>query len=134
MALLDSHAAFVVHCNKIDGSGWLRNLMSRQGLRTFSDLGFAIGTPQTPATSVEFEAFCTQINSGVDMTISEISRVRRLHFEACTMIVAHQVLGDAGADGVKKLPQAETSQVGSTTGSTYPGCPSQESCSQAMPL
>jgi len=99
MALVDSNAAFVVHCNKIDGSGWLRNLMSRQNLRSFSDLGFAIGTPQTPATSVEFEAFCTQINSGVDMTISEISRVRRLHFEACTMIVAHtkqQVLGDAG--------------------------------------
>ena len=129
MALVDSNAAFVVHCNKIDGSGWLRNLMSRQNLRSFSDLGFAIGTPQTPATSVEFEAFCTQINSGVDMTISEISRVRRLHFEACTMIVAHtkqQVLGDAGTDGVKKLPQAEkqarlVQQQGRLTGLSITG-------------
>ena len=129
MALVDSNAAFVVHCNKIDGSGWLRNLMSRQNLRSFSDLGFAIGTPQTPATSVEFEAFCTQINSGVDVTISEISRVRRLHFEACTMIVAHtkqQVLGDAGTDGVKKLPQAEkqarlVQQQGRLTGLSITG-------------
>ena len=110
MALVDSHAAFVVHCDKIDNTGWLKNLMNRQALRTFSDLGFAVGTPQTPATTVEFDAFCTQINGGTDMTISEISRVRRLHFEACTLIVAHakqQVLGDSGAEGVKKLPQAE---------------------------
>lgn len=110
MALVDSHAAFVVHCDKIDSTGWLKNLMNRQALKTFSDLGFAVGTPQTPATTAEFDAFCTQINGGTDMTISEISRVRRLHFEACTLIVAHtkqQVLGDSGAEGVKKLPQAE---------------------------
>ena len=110
MALVDSRAAFVVHCDKVDSTGWLRRIMEASGLYTFSDLGFAVGTPQTPPTSQEFELFCTGINRNVDMTISEVSRVRRLHFEACTMIIAHtkqQVAGDSALDGVKKLPQAE---------------------------
>jgi len=49
-------------------------------------------------------------NNGTDMTISEISKVRRMLFEASTMIVAHtkqQVLSDAGQDSVRKLPVAE---------------------------
>ncbi|CAJ1435807.1 unnamed protein product, partial [Effrenium voratum] len=67
-------------------------------------------TPQVPASAPEFETFCTTINHGVEMTISELSKVRRLHFEASTMIVAHtrqQVSGDGVTDGVKKMPQAE---------------------------
>ncbi len=108
MALVDSRAAFGVHCDKVDSSGWLRRVLQASGLHTFSDLGFAVGTCQVPPTSHEFEPFCTGINRNVD--ISEVSRVRRLHFEACTMIIAHttqQVSGDGVADGVKKLPQAE---------------------------
>ena len=44
------------------------------------------------------------------MTISEVSRVRRLHFEACTLIVAHtkqQVWLHASVKGGRKLPTAE---------------------------
>lgn len=110
MALVDSQATFHVHCDKIDASGWLKTVMTRNSLRTFSDLGFAVGTPQSPATAGDFDAFCTQLNNGTDMTISEVSRVRRLHFEACTLIVAHtkqQVSLDASAEGSRKLPAAE---------------------------
>ena len=110
MALVDSQAAFKVHCDKIDVTGWLSQLMVDNQLNTFSDLGFAVGTPQVPASAPEFETFCTTINHGVEMTISELSKVRRLHFEASTMIVAHtrqQVSGDGVTDGVKKMPQAE---------------------------
>jgi hypothetical protein len=89
MALVDSNATFALHCDKIDGTGWLKNTMARNNLRTFSDLGFAVGTPQVPASQADFDQFCSQINNGADMTISEASRVRRLHFEACTLIVAH---------------------------------------------
>lgn len=99
-----------LHCNKVDPSQWLKNILWRNNLRTFSELGFAVGTPQTPPTTAEFEQFCTGLNGGVDMSISEASKVRRLLFEACTMIVAHtkqQVAGDASTDGVKKLPVAE---------------------------
>ena len=79
-------------------------------LRTFSDLGFAVGAPQAPAAPADFDGFCTQLNGGTDMTISEVSRVRRLHFEACTLIVAHtkqQVTLDANVEGSRKLPAAE---------------------------
>ena len=79
-------------------------------LRTFSDLGFAVGTPQSPAAQTEFDQFCVTINGGTDMTISEAARVRRLHFEACTLIIAHtkqQVSLDATVEGSRKLPMAE---------------------------
>jgi hypothetical protein len=110
MALVDSNATFALHCDKIDGTGWLKNTMARNNLRTFSDLGFAVGTPQVPASQADFDQFCSQINNGADMTISEASRVRRLHFEACTLIVAHtkqQVSLDASVEGGRKLPVAE---------------------------
>ena len=110
MALVDSQATFALHCDKIDGTGWLKRIMDRNNLKTFSDLGFAVGTPQTPASPADFEQFCSSLNANTDMTISEASRVRRLHFEACTLIVAHtkqQVSLDATVEGNKKLPVAE---------------------------
>eukprot|EP00435_Cladocopium_sp_Y103_P000779 s5414_g1.t1 len=110
MALVDSQATFQVHCDKIDSTGWLKRVMARNQLRTFSDLGFAVGTPQAPASSTEFDTLCNQLNNGTDMTISEVSRVRRLHFEACTLIVAHtkqQVSLDSSIEGARKLPAAE---------------------------
>ena len=110
MALVDSRATFQVHCDKIDSSGWLKRIMTRNQLRTFSDLGFAVGTPQSPASAADFDAFCNQLNNSVDMTISEVAWVRRLHFEACTLIVAHtkqQVNLDANMESSRKLPAAE---------------------------
>ena len=110
MALVDSQATFQVHCDKIDPSGWLKRVMAQNSLRTFSDLGFAVGTPQAPASSNEFDTFCNQLNANVDMSLSEVARVRRLHFEACTLIVAHtkqQVSLDATSEGNRKLPVAE---------------------------
>lgn len=95
---------------KIDATGWLKAVMGRNHSRTFSDLGFAVGTPQAPTAASDFDAFCTQLNAGTDMTISEGSRVRRLQFEACTLIVAHtkqQVSLDANAEIGRKLPAAE---------------------------
>ena len=110
MALVDSQATFELHCDKIDKSGWLKRKMESNSLRTFSDLAFAVGTPQTPGTAEDFDAFCNSINDGLDMSIAEASRVRRLHFEACTLIVAHtkqQVSLDATTEGSRKLPAAE---------------------------
>lgn len=83
-------------------TGWLRRLLGNNGLHSFSDLGFACGTPQSPPSAVEFDAFCTTLNGNVDLTLGESAKVRRIHFEACTMIIAHtkqQVAGEAGLDG-----------------------------------
>ena len=118
MALVDSQATFQLHCDKIDPSGWLKRMMAQNQLRTFSDLGFAVGTPQAPASTSEFDTFCNQLNGNVDMSISEVSRVRRLHFEACTLIVAHtkqQVSLDSSVEG-KASRSRETGEAPTAAG------------------
>ena len=110
MALIDSKASFDAQCDKIDESEELKKLMHRNNLRCFSELGYAIGTPQTPASDAEFRAFCTRLNSGAELDMASVSRVRRLHFEASTLVVAHlksQVSPEQGTEAVKKIPAAE---------------------------
>eukprot|EP00435_Cladocopium_sp_Y103_P060396 s860_g22.t1 len=94
MALVDSEAAFRSHCNAIDKSR----------------LAFAIGTPQTPPSEEAFRLFATELNGGIEPSITMMSLLRRLHFEAVTMVVAHlktNVAVDASADGARKLPPVE---------------------------
>lgn len=109
MSLVDSSAAFKAHVDTIDPSGALQTLLDGQGLRTFSQLAFAAGTPQSPLSEDSFKAFANELNGGVDMNIANLAKLRRLHFEAQTLIVAHlksQVAVDA-SEGIRKLPAAE---------------------------
>lgn len=78
-------AFFETHCDKIDESGWLKRIMNMNGPTTFSRLSIAIGTPQSPPSEDEFRRFAVALNLGTDLTMSEIAKVRRLHFEAVTM-------------------------------------------------
>ena len=110
MSLIDSEAAFKTHCDRVDSSGGLWQILDANELRTFSALGFAIGTPQSPPSEDEFRAFSTRLNAGTAMSMGESARLRRVHFEACTMIVAHlrsQVNQETGGETVRKLPTAE---------------------------
>jgi len=110
MALVDSEAAFEAHCDKIDGSGALKRLFSAKGLKTMSQLAFVCGTPQSPPSETEFATFCTELNNGIALSMSQFAEVRRLHFESSTMVVAHlktQVSMDGCPDAVRKLPVAE---------------------------
>ena len=110
MALIDSAAAFKAHCDKIDESGELAALFERNDLRTFADLGYAVGTPQAPPSEGEFKDFSVGLNNNIEPTLAQISRIRRIHFESCTMVVAHlksQVSQETSLDVVRKLPAAE---------------------------
>ena len=110
MALVDSNAAFVSHCDAIGPSGVLKNLCTGNGLRTFSQLAFAIGTPQQPCTADELKTFSNVLNGGTDLSVAALSQFRRLHFESQTLVVAHlqsQVTTDPSSEVPKKLPQAE---------------------------
>ena len=110
MALVDSEAAFASHCIAIDKSRGLLNLCTNTNLTSFMRLAFAIGTPQTPATDEAFKAFATEINGFVEPSITMMALLRRLHFEAVTMVVAHlktNVAIDAGTEGGRKLPPVE---------------------------
>ena len=56
-----------------------------------------------------FKQFASDLNGGTDMSIAQFAKLRRLHFEAQTLVVAHlksQVSIDA-TEGVRKLPAAE---------------------------
>jgi len=110
MALVDSEAAFASHCDAIDRSHELRNLCVTAELTTFMRMAFAIGTPQVPATDEAFRAFATELNGGVEPSLTLMSLLRRLHFEAVTMVVAHlktNVVTDASTEGGRKLPPVE---------------------------
>ena len=110
MALVDSEAAFASHCNSIDKSRELLNIFTAANLTSFMRLAFAIGTPQTPASEESFREFATEINGGIEPSITTLSLMRRLHFEAVTMVVAHlktNVTTDSAAEGGRKLPPVE---------------------------
>ena len=73
-------------------------------------MAFAIGTPQMRASEETFRDFATELNGGVEPSITMMSLLRRLHFAAVTMVVAHlktNVSVDAGVEGGGKLPPVE---------------------------
>ena len=93
----------------IDGSGALKALLEGNNLTTFSQLAFAAGTLQAPLSDEAFKVFGTQLNGGLDLTLASLARLRRLHFQAQTLVVAHlksQVAADS-SDSIRKLPLAE---------------------------
>ena len=113
MTLIDSNASFEKRCSDIDESGALLEGLKNQGVRCFSGLAFTIGTPQTAPSDRQYDDLAAKVY-GADPTLGQVSSLRRLHFEATTLIVIvaslnEQVKSDSADPGslVKKLPAAE---------------------------
>ena len=108
MALVDSEAAFEQRLKEVIPTAAVRGAIVNSGVRTFSGLAFASGTPQNPPTDDTFRAFADGIlPAGYDM--ATYSFFRRLHFEASTLVVAQlksKVTGDPD-EGRQKLPIVE---------------------------
>ena len=107
MSLLDSEAASKKRVIEI-GDEVLFQTLDNSGLKTFSGLAFACGTPQSQPDDAAFGAFAAGV-FGVPPTLGQLSQLRRLHFEACTIVFAtlkSNVAGDL-TDGIRKLPPAE---------------------------
>ena len=108
MALVDSKASFQSRCVEMCGDDAMYLKLSGKDIRTFSDLAFACGTPQSPPSPEEFRAFCDEV-LGIGASLGETSKLTRLHFESSTYVIAQlkqQVLGDT-TDEPKRLPLAE---------------------------
>jgi len=96
----------------VDPSSAIKTMLSRNNIETFSSLAFAIGTAQSPPSDDQFRAFGATINGGAELNVGLNSALRRIHFEASTMVVAElksmavEPSGDSG-DSVRKLPVAE---------------------------
>ena len=113
MALVDSEAAFTQHCSSVGAPASVANALKGANIKTFAGLAFACGTPQNPPSDESFKDFATSL-FGAEPSIGEISILRRIHFEASTLMVAHvksQVSQDAsGSDAVRKIPAPEKQQ------------------------
>ena len=108
MALVDSEAAFEQRLREVVANAAARLAITNSGIKTFSALAFAVGTPQTPPSDDAFRGFADRVlQPGYDM--ATYSAFRRVHFEASTLVVAQlkaRVTGDQ-EDGKQKLPVIE---------------------------
>ena len=70
--MVDSTAAFNAHYEVIDPGRPLKTLLQNSSLRlrTFSQLAFAAGTPQSPVSDEVFRQFASDTNGGADMSIA----------------------------------------------------------------
>lgn len=108
MALIDSVAAFTKRVEEVIQEPAIRTAIQLGGIETFSALAFSVGTPQAPASDDAFRAFAdTILPAGYGN--AAYSGLRRLHFEATTLVVAQlkaRVTGE-GEEGKHKLPVVE---------------------------
>ncbi len=113
MALVDSEAAFSEHCASVGAPASVIRSLKGAGRTTFAGLAFACGAPQNPPSDETFRDFANALFAA-EPSIGEMASLRRIQFEASTLMVAHvksQVNQDAaGSDAIRKIPAAEKQQ------------------------
>ena len=110
MSIVDSAAAFERKCREQREGEALFEGLSAQGIRDYSTLAFALGTPQKAPNDEQFEELGAKVFT--NPTIGQLALLRKLHFEATTLMVAsinEQVKSDTADPSslVKRLPAAE---------------------------
>ena len=110
MSIVDSAAAFERKCKELRGGEALFAGLIALGVKDFSTLAFTLGTPQKAPSDQQFEELGTKV-FGV-ATVGQLALLRKLHFEATTLIVAsinEQVKSDTADPSslTKRLPAAE---------------------------
>ena len=107
MTLIDSAAAFDKRCDELrDG---LKDLFHLSHITTFSELAFAVGTPQVPVQDGDMQRFCDNIHGGPS-TVGDCAVVKRIHFESITLVMAdlrQQVSSSDASEPARKLPYVE---------------------------
>eukprot|EP00435_Cladocopium_sp_Y103_P035504 s3763_g9.t1 len=110
MSIVDSSAAFERKCKELRGGEDLFNGLKALGVSDFSTLAFPWGTPQKAPSDEQFTELGAKV-FGVP-TIGQLALLRKLHFEATTLMVAsinEQVKSDTAdpTSLAKRLPAAE---------------------------
>ena len=111
MALVESVAAFEQRCDELNPSGEIKTGLRNQGVTCFSLLAFAVGSPQVPPSEADLTTFAQTVYGG-PATIGQLSNLKRLFFEATTLVIAslkQAVANETSEQQVtlKKLPVAE---------------------------
>lgn len=107
MSLVDSAAAFRKRLEEVVVDVAIRNAVIACGIDKFNALAFAVGTPQSPPSDDDFRAFTDSLLP-VGYGMASYSAMRRLHFEATTLVDSQlkgKVPGDQGEK--HKLPTIE---------------------------
>lgn len=108
MALIDSVASFEKRCDELNEG--LRDVLASSGIQTFSALAFAVGTPQSAPSDEEMQRFADRLMGG-PASLSELSMVKRIHFEAVTLVMVdlqkHSAAQDLSEPG-RNLPFVES--------------------------
>eukprot|EP00435_Cladocopium_sp_Y103_P065553 s1396_g27.t1 len=110
MSIVDSAAAFERKCKELRGGDDLFTGLKNLGVSDFSTLAFTLGTPQKAPSDEQFAELGNKV-FGVP-TIGQLALLRKLHFEATTLMVAsinEQVKSDTADPTTlaKRLPAAE---------------------------
>ena len=95
------------HCASVGAPVSVVRALKNASITTFAGLAFACGTPQNPPSDETFREFANA-QFAAEPSIGEMASLRRIQFEASTLMVAHvksQVNQDAaGSDAVRKNP------------------------------
>ena len=107
MALVESEVAFKKRCEELEEGLFAK--CKAQDISTFSTLAFSLGSPQNPVDESGLTELATKIH-GADVTVGNTALIRRMHFEACTFLMADmksQVSSADPSEPVRKLPFVE---------------------------
>ena len=107
MALVESEVAFKKRCEELEEG--LFTKCKAQDISTFSTLALSLGSPQNPVDENGLTELATKIH-GADVTVGNTALIRRMHFEACTFLMADmksQVTSADPSEPVRKLPFVE---------------------------
>ena len=86
MALVESEVAFQRRCDELEPG--LYDKFKGTGHCFLSPLWhFALGSPQNQVNDSELSELAAKIHGG-DTTVGNTANIRRLHFEACTFLMA----------------------------------------------
>ena len=106
MSLIESVDSFKKRCNELQEGLFER--LEKEGVRNFSTFAFAFGSPQSPVADDTLAAFVGTLFGSASLGNTAI--VRRLHFEATTLLLADlksQAASVDAAEPVRRLPFVE---------------------------
>jgi len=85
MALVESEVAFQKRCEELEEG--LFEKFRQQDIASFSTLAFSLGSPQNQVGDSDLSELAAKIQGG-EATVGNTANIRRLHFEACTFLMA----------------------------------------------
>ncbi|CAE7247216.1 unnamed protein product, partial [Symbiodinium sp. CCMP2456] len=100
---------FTARCSEISADGSVHAALVAQGLKSFRQLAFAIGTPRVEPTAEQYTYLASQV-FGANPAIGKIALLRDVHFEATTYVIQafkEQATSDGTEAQVKRLPMPE---------------------------